>query len=132
MTEDGFAYIDKRDANSILNIPTRLGARRSLTDSALGMILLAFSEESAQERFLEKRIKLKLDRARKNGHYIDRGEMIEGVVGIGVPFRDNAGRLVAALGAYLPEFQAGLKIENVVKLPKNVPMVISSGIDGNV
>jgi DNA-binding IclR family transcriptional regulator len=46
-----------------------------------------------------------MDAVRRQGYYIERGEVIEGVLGVGVPIADFSGKVVAALGACLPEFQ---------------------------
>jgi IclR family transcriptional regulator, KDG regulon repressor len=121
MIEDQFVYVDKRESESILKIPAHLGARRPPTDTALGMTLLAFLENGERKRLLKlhpvkkhteatitrtKEVTDRLDEAKQKGYYIERHEFIEGVAGIGVPIKGFAGKVVAALGACLPEFRA--------------------------
>ena len=52
-----------------------------------------------------KELMRKFDETKRSGYYIERGEVIDGVLGVGVPIRDFSGNVVAALGASMPEFQ---------------------------
>ncbi len=119
--EDQFVYVDKRESESILKIPAHLGARRAPTDTALGMTLLAFIEGGERKRLLKlypvkkhteatttkiKEVTQALDQAKEKGYYLERHEFIEGVASIGVPIIGFGGKVVAAIGAYLPEFRA--------------------------
>ena len=120
IVEDQFVYVDKRESESILKIPAHLGARRSPTDTALGMTLLAFLGNDERKRLLKlhpvkkhteatttkiREVTARLDEARKKGYYLERHEFIEGVACIGVPIIGFDGKVVAALGACLPEFR---------------------------
>jgi IclR family transcriptional regulator, KDG regulon repressor len=120
--EGQFAYIDKREWDSILKIPSYLGAKIPPTHSFLGMTLLAFMDNGERKRFFGphslrkhtkktitkmKEIEIRLNQARKNSYYMERGEFFEGVMSIGVPIQGAAGNTVAALGACLPEFRPG-------------------------
>jgi DNA-binding IclR family transcriptional regulator len=83
--------------------------------------LLAFFENGERKRLLKlypvkkhtettitktKEVLDRLDEAKKQGYYLERHEFIEGVAGIGVPIMGFGGKVVAALGACLPEFRA--------------------------
>jgi IclR family KDG regulon transcriptional repressor len=118
--DDQFSYIDKREGDSILKIPSYLGAKMLPGDSFLGLTLLAFSEPAERKRLLShqrvrkqtertvtklKEIESRLDETLKKGYFIERGEFFEGIVQIGVPIRGAAGNTVAALGACLQEFR---------------------------
>jgi DNA-binding IclR family transcriptional regulator len=117
---DQFSFIDKKEGDSILRIPSYLGAKMLPTETFLGLTLLAFMEPSEAKRLLRqypvrkhtertmtrlKEIEAKLDNARHKGYFLDRGEFFDGVVQIGVPIRGAAGTIVASLGACLQEFR---------------------------
>ena len=144
MIEDQFVYVDKRESESILKIPAHLGARRPPTDTALGMTLLAFLENGERKRLLKlhpvrkhteatitktKEVTDRLDEAKQKGYYIERHEFIEGVAGIGVPIKGFGGKVVAALGACLPEFRAkDSEVERTVQALINTSNLISKEI----
>jgi len=117
---DQFSYVDKREGDSILRIPSYLGAKMLPTDSFLGLTLLAFMEPTETKRLLRlhplkkhtertptrlPEVKIRLEEARRRGYFLERGEFFEGVVQIGVPIKGAAGNTVAALGACLQEFR---------------------------
>jgi DNA-binding IclR family transcriptional regulator len=117
---DEFSYIDKKEGDSILRIPSYLGAKMLPTETFLGLTLLAFMDPSEGKRLLRqhpvrkhtertvtrlREVEAKLDDARRKGYFLDRGEFFDGVVQIGVPIRGAAGNTVAGLGACLQEFR---------------------------
>jgi len=119
--DDRFSYIDKKEGDSILRIPSYLGAKMLPTESSLGLTLLAFMDTAERRRLLReyplkkhteltvtrlKDVEARLDTARQMGYFLERGEFFDGVVQIGVPIWGEAGRLVAALGASAHEFRA--------------------------
>jgi IclR family transcriptional regulator, KDG regulon repressor len=136
--DDQFSHIDKREGDSILRIPSYLGAKSLPTDSFLGLTLLAFMEPAETERLLRlhplkkhtertptrlREVKLKLEDARNRGYFLERGEFFDGVVQIGVPIRGAAGNTVAALGACFQEFRVsdkntGKTVQELVKTAK--------------
>lgn len=144
MIEDQFVYVDKRESESILKIPAHLGARRPPTDTALGMTLLAFLEDGERKRLLKlypvkkhtdatitkiKEVADALDDAKKKGYYLERHEFIEGVACIGVPIIGFGGKVVAALGACLPEFRAkDQELERSIQALLNTSDLISKEI----
>ncbi len=83
----------------------------------LGMILLAHMDNKEIHRLLRlyppmkitsktitdiRQIMKNLDKARQGGYYIERDEIVEGLLGIGVPIRDFSGNVVAALEQHNP------------------------------
>jgi len=117
---DEFSYIDKREGDSILRIPSYLGAKTPPPWSFLGLTLLAFMNPSERKKLLRQYppkkhtgrtttklgdVEKRLENARRKGYFLERGEFFEGVVQIGVPIRGVAGNVVAALGACLQEFR---------------------------
>ncbi len=122
--DDQFSYIDKRESESILRIPSHLGAKMLPTESFLGLTLLAFMDPSERKRLLRqhplkkhtertltrlREVEGRLDEALQKGYFLERGEFFDGVVQIGVPIRGVTGNTVAALGACLQEFRVSDK-----------------------
>ena len=131
--DDQFSYIDKREGDSILKIPSYLGAKMLPRDSFLGLTLLAFMRPAERKRLLRqhplkkhtertvtnlKEIEARLEAAVKRGHFLERGEFFEGIVQIGVPIRGATGNVVAALGACLQEFR--VSGENLAKIVREL------------
>jgi DNA-binding IclR family transcriptional regulator len=57
-----------------------------------------------------------LEKAKKQGYYVEQDEIVEGLLGVGVPIRDFSGNVVAALGATQPVFQIkDGTIENTIR-----------------
>lgn len=117
---DEFCYIDKREGDSILRIPSYLGAKIPPTESFLGLTLLALMEHSERKRLLKQyvikkhtersltrlsEIEAKLEDASKKGYFLERGEFFDGVIQIGAPIKGTTGNTVAALGASMQEFR---------------------------
>ena len=120
MKDDQLLYIDKREMDSIIRVTSHTGLKRPPYFGMLGMTLLAFMDNKEKERLLTlypptkitpktvtgtRRIMKKLDEAKRKGYYMEQGEIVEGLLGIGVPIRDFSGNVVAALGATQPVFQ---------------------------
>ncbi len=118
--DDQFSCIDKREGDSILRIPSYLGAKIPPTENFLGLTLLSFMDPVEKKRMLRqypmgkhtektrtrsREIEASLDAARQKGYFLERGEFFEGVVQIGVPLRGATGNIVAALGASVQEFR---------------------------
>jgi DNA-binding IclR family transcriptional regulator len=106
--------------DSIIRVTSHIGLKRPPYFGMLGMILLAYMDEGEKERLLRlypptkitfktltdpRRIMKKLDDAKRKGYYMEQDEIVEGLLGIGVPIRDFSGNVVAALGATQPVFQ---------------------------
>jgi DNA-binding IclR family transcriptional regulator len=138
LIDDQFSYIDKREGDSILRIPSYLGAKMPPTESFLGLTLLAFSDPADRKKLLQqqpvkkhtertptksKEVEARLNTARHIGYYLERSEFFDGVIQIGVPLRGATGSTVAALGASLQEFRVqdeivGQVVEKLVETAK--------------
>jgi len=120
MKDDQLLYIDKREMDSIIRVTSHIGLKRPPYFGMLGMTLLAYMDKTEIHRLLRlypptkitpktitntRLIIKKLDEARQNGYYMEQDEIVEGLLGIGVPIRDFSGTVVAALGATQPVFQ---------------------------
>ena len=51
--DDQFSYIDKREGDSILKIPSYLGVKMPPTETFLGITLLAFLDATDKKRLLQ-------------------------------------------------------------------------------
>lgn len=111
--EDDLVYVDKREGKTVMVTTSEIGRRRPLHFGMLGMVLMAYMPKKEQERLLAKDplkaytpnsiisndIFLQtLSEIRRNGFYIGREDVFEGLGGISAPIRDNKGDVVAALG----------------------------------
>jgi len=118
--DEHLLYIDKRESESIIRVSSYIGLKRPPYYGMLGMTLVSHMTEEQRKKLLKvyppskitnktvldiKELMRKFDDTRKFGYYIERGEVIDGVMGVGVPIRDFSGNVVAALGASMPEFQ---------------------------
>jgi len=128
---DQLLYIDKNESNSIIRISSRTGLKRPPYYGMLGMTLLAHMDENEKKRLLKlypptkitdytetdiDKIMHKLDDTKKLGYYVEKDEVVEGLLGIGVPVMDFSGKVVAALGATQPVFQIKEgNIENIIQ-----------------
>ena len=140
--DDQFSYIDKREGDSILKIPSYLGVKMPPTETFLGITLLAFLDATDKKRLLQqypirkhtertrtrsREVEAELKETRQRGYSLERGEFFDGVMQIGVPLFGAAGNVVAALGASLQEFrvpeegagQVVVKLEETAKLISN-------------
>jgi DNA-binding IclR family transcriptional regulator len=120
MKDDQLLYIDKREMDSIIRVTSHIGLKRPPYFGMLGMTLLAYMDDKEKERLLMlypptkitsktvtniNKIMKKLDEAKREGYYMEQDEIVEGLLGIGVPIRDFSGNVIAALGATQPVFQ---------------------------
>jgi len=118
--DDQLLYIDKREMDSIIRVTSHIGLKRPPYFGMLGMTLLAFMDNEEMVRLLKlypptkitsntltdvRPIMKILEKTKKEGYYMEQDEVVEGLLGIGVPIRDFSGNVVAALGATQPVFQ---------------------------
>ena len=123
--DDHLMYLDKRESESIIRVSSYIGLKRPPYYGMLGMTLVAYMPEEEKGRLLQlypparitdrtitdvMELMRRFDQIKKLGYYIEREEIIDGVMGVGVPIRDFLGNVVAALGASMPEFQVTDKI----------------------
>ncbi|MBN2126263.1 MAG: IclR family transcriptional regulator [Deltaproteobacteria bacterium] len=144
--DDQFSYIDKREGDSILRIPSPLGAKMAPGDSFLGQTLLAFMEPEERTRLLKLHplrnrvqgrlrtlgeIKARLDEVKRQGYLLETGEFYEGVAQVGVPIVGASGDVVAALGVCLQEFRmTDAARRDIVEQTRNTAKRISVELGG--
>jgi DNA-binding IclR family transcriptional regulator len=125
MKDDHLLYIDKRESESIIRVSSYIGLKRPPYYGMLGMTLVAYMSHDQQRKLLQlyppakitdktvvdsEELMRRFDQTRKAGYYMEREEVIDGVMGIGVPIRDFSGNVAAALGASMAEFQVNERI----------------------
>ncbi len=131
LKDDQLLYIDKRESESIIRVPSYIGLKRPPYYGMLGMTLVSHMPGEQRKKLLAlyppakitgktvvdvKELLRKFDETKKSGYYLEKEEVIDGVVGVGVPIRDFSGNVVAALGACMPAFQVAEKMtQRVIK-----------------
>jgi DNA-binding IclR family transcriptional regulator len=131
--EDQLALIDKREGRNFIRISADVGWRGPLHYGMLGMVLMAYLEPTDVKRILQKdKLKvytpfsitdedafgLKLEHIRNQGYVIEKGEAVEGIVGIAAPIRDFSRHVIAALGIVLTSDQAANGMNGYVDIVK--------------
>jgi len=81
------AYLADAEVEELLaRYPLRKTAAKSITDPAI--------------------FRKHLCETRQKGYAYEEGELVEGVIGIAAPIRNHLGKVIAAVGAVFPAFQA--------------------------
>ncbi len=114
--DDQLVYVDKREGQGLIRISSDIGWRRPLHYGMLGMVLMSFLDSKEVKNILKKTplqpytpnaltdedaFSLRLERIRKQGYIVERGEVVEGFIGIAAPIRDYSRQVIAALGVAL-------------------------------
>lgn len=114
MVRDGrhAVCIRQIDSDLPLKIAARVGSRQDLRVGATSRVLLAFAPEQARDEILAQpeiapatpntvtepaAIRSLLANIRRDGHYVSRGELDEGVVAVAAPVYDRGKEVIAAL-----------------------------------
>jgi DNA-binding IclR family transcriptional regulator len=143
--EDQLVYIDKRDGDGVLRISSDIGWRRPLHYGMLGMVLMAGLDPQDVQRILRKypleshtplsitdedAFSLRLEQIRNQGYVLEKGEAVEGVIGIAASIRNYTRQVVAALGIAFPGAQHNVKkdLDCMVNLVKRTCKTISSDL----
>lgn len=112
---DEVVYVHKIDSPHPVRAYSAIGGRAPAHCVATGKALLAFQPPDAvdvtkaRKPFTDATItdpldlRRELDRIRKVGHAVNRGEWREGVFGVAAPILDASGRAVAAIGLSGPQ-----------------------------
>lgn len=143
--EDDLCYVDKREGKIGMLTTSEIGRRRPLHFGMLGMVLMAYLPRSEQERLLAKdplkpyaprsitdneTFLYALAEIRRNGFYIGREDVFEGLGGISAPIRDYNGQVVAALGftMILSLLDRSGVTNNTLKKVTDTALAISQGL----
>jgi IclR family KDG regulon transcriptional repressor len=117
---DSAVYVLKIESKYTIRMFSRVGRRIPLYCTAIGKVLLAYSDEETRRSILSclklvahtpktisKRddIEAELKKVRSRGYALDDEEHEEGIVCIGAPVFDREGSLVAALSVSWPRFR---------------------------
>jgi IclR family transcriptional regulator, KDG regulon repressor len=146
--EDDLVYIDKRDGKGVMVTTSEIGRRRPLHFGMLGMVLTAYLPKAEQERLLAKEPLVsytsksitdkvtflrELEKVRKNGYYIGKEDVFDGLGGISAPVRDHKGEVAAALGfTMILSLLDGSGIEKeVIEKVTDTALAISRGLGYN-
>ncbi len=111
LEENEVSYIFQKDGSRKEDIVTNVGARTPVHCTSSGKMLLAFQEELALNRILDRplikytsstlidpsALKEQLTRIRQQEYCVSLGEFIENMVSISAPIRDSAGQVISAL-----------------------------------
>lgn len=129
-------YIDQAESSSALRVNTDVGILAPLHCTALGKILLAFTDFSIPEILQSYTIRTitdpsalrhHVDQVRNQGYAMDDEEYNPGVRCIAVPVFDYRNRCVAAIGISGPTSRLPLEnIDNVVKTVKEIGKTLSA------
>jgi IclR family KDG regulon transcriptional repressor len=116
--DDQLVGVDKREGQGLMRISSDIGWRRPLHYGMLGMVLMSFLDSKDVKTILKKAplqpytthaitdedaFSLRLETIRRQGYILERGEAVEGFIGIAAPIRDYSRQVIAALGVALTE-----------------------------
>lgn len=145
---DEALYIDKVEGPKTLQMRSRVGMRVPLYCTALGKILLAYSDKEDVDRYLREvelkpraqntitsslKLKEELSRVKQQGYAIDNQENEQGIVCVGAPIFDFTGQAVAALSVsgFFKDFSGG-KIKEIISHLRKTTALISKGLGGSL
>lgn len=121
--------IDRIESTNVLRNTVALGQMIPLTVGAIGNAMLAFLPEETIRQIIPNytpELQQKLEKIRKDGYYISRGERVPGTFAIAVPVLDPIGSFVCTLSVAGPamRFPAG-DIEETVQYVVDVGRELS-------
>jgi DNA-binding IclR family transcriptional regulator len=139
--EDGYiVYIDKVEGRQSVRLDIALGTKRHLHSSAVGKLFLAEMDEDylpsavGEEKWpaitsntltdLEA-LRKEMERIRREGVSISRGENIEGITAIAAPIREGEGPVVAGISVSGPSSRLNDSLKTLIDLVKGTAETIS-------
>ncbi|QIN77491.1 helix-turn-helix domain-containing protein [Rubrobacter marinus] len=142
--EDGYiVYIDKVEGRQSVRLDIALGTKRYLHSSAVGKLFLAdMVEESVRSAVEEggwravtantltdpEALREELERIRREGVSISRGENIEGITAIAAPIREGVGTVVAGISVSGPTSRLNDSLESLIDLVRGTAETISADL----
>jgi IclR family transcriptional regulator, KDG regulon repressor len=120
LMDDQLVYLDKRESDGIVRIASEIGWRRSPHHGMLGMVLMAWVPPSDRDELLGKypllpitsrtitdaqAFQSRLSKIARDGYVAERGEAVEGIIGVAAPIRDYSRNVIAAIGVAILEAQ---------------------------
>jgi IclR family transcriptional regulator, KDG regulon repressor len=120
LMDDQLVYLDKREAEGIVRIASDIGWRRAPHHGMLGMVIMAWLPENYRDELLNKyplvpvtsrtitdlqAFQSRLSKIARDGYVAERGEAVEGIIGVAAPIRDYSRNVIAAIGVAIMEAQ---------------------------
>ncbi|MFC1579881.1 IclR family transcriptional regulator [Thermodesulfobacteriota bacterium] len=114
--QDRLVYLDRREGKRPIRVLSEIGQKRPLHWGMLGILLMAYLDQEDVDRVLADTpleaytpfsitdryaFSIRLEEVRKQGYCIEKGEAVEGTIGISAPIRDHTREVIAALGISL-------------------------------
>ncbi len=129
-SESEVVYLDKIQGNRPVEINSRIGGRRPLTTTGIGMALMLDDDLASLTDVLQKNRTLeprdedpktfltRMEEYRSGGYALDLGDDSPMIRCVAAPLRDDMGRIIAAISAssavaYMPEARMGELIPHV-------------------
>lgn len=124
-------YLEKIDANNLINISSEVGFRLPMHCSGLGKVLLAQKSSAELKRFIAQkglpaltkrtittvsRLETELEKIRKQGYAIDDGEIMDGLRCVAAPIKDSNGivRYAISVSAQVKDLY-GTRLNQVIQ-----------------
>ena len=124
-------YLEKIDANHLINISSEVGVRLPMHCSGLGKVLLAQKSPAELKRFINQKglpaltrrtittqsaLEKELEKIRKQGYAIDDGEIMEGLRCVAAPIKDANGivRYAISISAQVRDLY-GTRLNQVIQ-----------------
>lgn len=142
--EDNYiVYIDKVEGRQSVRLDIALGTRRNLHSSAVGKLFLAEMDEGFLPSIVGEEVwsavtantltdpealREELERVRREGVSISRGENVEGIKAIAAPIRDDVGVVVAGISVSGPSSRLNESSEILIELVKSAARSISEDL----
>ncbi len=120
LMDDELVYLDKRESEGIVRIASDIGWRRAPHHGMLGMVLMAWLPPDRRDELLKKyplipvtsrtitdpqAYQSRLSKIFRDGYVAERGEAVEGIIGVAAPIRDYSRNVIAAIGVAILEAQ---------------------------
>jgi IclR family transcriptional regulator, KDG regulon repressor len=120
LMDDQLVYLDKREAEGIVRIASDIGWRRAPHHGMLGMVIMAWLPAHYRDELLRKypllpvtsrtitdlqAFQSRLSKIARDGYVAERGEAVEGIIGVAAPIRDYSRKVIAAIGVAIMEAQ---------------------------
>jgi len=114
--QDRLVYVDRREGKGPIRVYSEIGQKKSLHYGMLGILLMAYLDQEDVDRVLadtpleaytsdsitdRDAFSIRLEEVRKQGYCIEKGEAVEGTIGISGPIRNHTRKVIAALGISL-------------------------------
>jgi len=130
LEEGEVLYLAKEESSQTIRMCSYVGKRAPLHCTALGKILLAYMPEEERKKILEDRelprltektitdkeeLKEELNKVKKQGFALDRGENEKDVRCIAAPIRNYQGKIIAAVSISGPAYRVDIDKQNYLK-----------------